>query len=80
MNTTYRFIGMLERGCTKYYFEVKEPQIGFTADTKVAYIEKQTPYGEDFNSTYGRFTLDEARRCYKALLAKGFKPRDIEEF
>ena len=69
-----KFIGTLTKGNVNYYFEIRDREIGFTADDRTAYIEKTFAVGgrrEDEH--YGYFTVEEARKCYKALLAKGFK-------
>lgn len=69
-----KFIGTLTKDNVNYYFEVREQEIGFTADNKTAYIEKTfTVGGRHEDEHYDYFTVEEARKCYKALLAKGFK-------
>lgn len=62
-----KFAGMLRKGNISYYFEVKDTDV---------YIEKNdNSKRNDGNADdYGHFTLDEGRRCYRALLNKGFKP------
>lgn len=59
------FVGELRKDNIRYYFEIKESD---------AYIEKTFITGglkEDEH--YGHFTVEQARKCYKALLNKGFK-------
>ena len=56
----YRFVGTLTKDGTDYYFEITED----------AYIEKIPFIGE---SKAGRFTIEQARKCYKALLNKGYR-------
>ena len=58
------YAGSLRKDNVNYYFEVKEDD---------AYIEKTFVVGgmrEDEH--YGHFTLEQARKCWKALKAKGF--------
>ena len=57
------FAGTLRKGNIGYYFEVADD----------AYIEKQDYSKNDFGIESGHFTIEQGRRCYKALLHKGFK-------
>ena len=63
MNANVTFAGTLQNRNTRYYFEIGED----------AYIEKQvvTPHKVLHD---GHFTIEQARKCYKALLNKGYRP------
>ena len=56
----YKFVGTLTKDGTDYYFEIAED----------AYIEKTPFIGE---SKAGRFPIEQARKCYKALLNQGYR-------
>lgn len=56
------FAGALRKGNIEYYFEVAND----------AYIEKIDHSKRD-SSESGHFTIEQGRKCYKALLHKGFK-------
>lgn len=58
------FAGTLAKGNVQYYFEIAED----------AYIEKTFIVGGNMDDEHwGHFTIEEARKCYRALLRKGFK-------
>ena len=58
------YAGSLRKGNVNYYFEINGPD---------AYIEKTFVVGGmRENEHYGHFTVEEARKCWKALKAKGF--------
>lgn len=63
-DTKVKFAGSLVKGNVRYYFEITEED---------AYIEKTFRVGgKREDEHYGHFSIDKARRCYKALLNKGF--------
>lgn len=79
MKKTIRFANTLIKGNIQYYFEIRD-FAEFSADencympAEEAYIEKTLRVGgTEADEHYGIFTIEEARKCYKALLNKGFK-------
>lgn len=58
------YVNTLEKGLIQYYFEI-------FASNNEAYIEKTDLYKRDSHDS-GWFTVEEARRCWKALTSKGF--------
>lgn len=74
-----KFTGSLVKGNVRYYFEIRE-WAEFYEDENCympeedAYIEKTFIVGgRKADEHAGHFTIAQARKCYKALLAKGFK-------
>lgn len=59
------YVNTLEKGNIGYYFEI-------FADNNEAYLEKHDHSKRDYVVASGWFTVEEARRYWKTLKAKGF--------
>ena len=74
------FAGTLKKSPVSYYFQIGTttewcPEENVYMPSEVAYIEKNDVlYKNACADAYGYFTIEEARKCYRALLKKGFKP------
>lgn len=72
------FASSLVKGNVRYYFEIKTwaefyPDENCWMPEEDAYIEKSFRVGgKREDEHFGHFTINEARKCYKALLNKGF--------
>lgn len=65
----YIYVGTLKKVNISYYFEITETE---------AYIEKDNVWSPNScRDCYGFFTIEQARKCYAALKAKGFV--EVEE-
>lgn len=70
------FAGELRKDNIRYYFEIATKEAFCDAPEgsmpePMAYIEKTTLQNKSLGDGY--FTVEQARKCYKALLDKGFK-------
>lgn len=84
MNTNVTFIGELRKGHILYLFEISEShEEDFSGEcdfriVESAYIEKRN-LTTNSEGECGHFSIDQARKCWKALKAKGYREFDSFE-
>lgn len=82
MNTNTTFVGELRKGHISYYFEISEgsefmPEENVNMPVESAYIEKT--YADTDRGEFGHFSVEQARKCWKALKLKGYREFDSLE-